>query len=139
MAIKFPPRDAAGTDLQNKINAAQTAVNAAPAATVVQLTQSLDALQRSAVRHAIASGLRTADAILASYTVPAGDAYGQDLNTTITSLATQITTASTKNPALVPSLQQQRAAAQVALLEHLMDGGRASSAGATAAAILANA
>lgn len=147
MAVTAPSQDTAGALLDAQIATLQALVLANGNPRVeYQLQQLLNQLQVKAVDHYMVTGWLNAATILVTYSAPAWDRAGQTLATRVAFLTTLAANAPTPPVGNVEgyggggwvtvaqNYQAQLYAAQIALVEHIMDV----PGGTTAAAILAN-
>lgn len=148
MAVTAPSQDTAGAALDAQIATVQALVNAtSPSAGVYpQYVQQLNLLQVEAVDHYMVTGWLNAATILATYQPPAWDKVGQTLAARVSALQTLVNNAPPA-PAgnadgygaggivwILQNYQQQLYAAQIALVERIMDV----PGGTSAATMLAN-
>ncbi|HEV2178322.1 MAG TPA: hypothetical protein VGU20_30995 [Stellaceae bacterium] len=148
MTVTAPTADVAGAALDAQIATVQALVNAtSPAAAMYpQYVQQLNQLQTEAVDHYMVTGWLNAATILATYTAPTWDSVGQTLTARVSALQTLVNNAPAA-PAgnadgfgaggivwILQNYKQQLYAAQIALVERIMDV----PGGTPAATILAN-
>jgi len=147
MAVVAPPKDTAGAQIDAAIAVAQALVNAnRNPLTIAQLVQTLNGLQVQAVDHYMVTGWLNAATILLTYTPPHGDKVGATLLARVAFLTTLVANAPPP-PAgnangyggagwvtVAQNYQQQLYAAQISLVEHIMDV----PGGTSAATMLAN-
>jgi hypothetical protein len=147
LAVTAPPLDTAGAALDAQIAAVQALVNAnANPLVLPQLQAQLSQLQVEAVDHYMVTGwLNAGSNVLATYSAPAWDPVAQALSTRVAFLQNLYSTAPAMPPgnaegyggsgwtSIASNYLQQLYAAQIALVERLMDIGQP-----TAATILAN-
>lgn len=148
MTVTAPAADTAGALLDAQIATVQALVNATAASSPVlpRYQQQLNALQVQAVDHYMVTGWLNAATILATYAAPGWDKPGQTLTARVAFLQNLTNNAPAPLPGNVQgyggagwvTVAQNYAAAlyaaQVALVEHLMDV----PGGTSAATMLAN-
>lgn len=147
MTVVAPPQDSAGAALDAQIAQVQALVNAnRNPLTLAQLVALLNQLQVEAVDHYMVTGWLNAATILETYTVPPADGPGNLLLARVAFLQNLVNNAPVP-PAgnadgfgaggivtVAQNYQQQLYAAQIALVEHIMDV----PGGTSAATMLAN-
>lgn len=147
MAVIAPPQDLAGAALDAQIATVQALVTANRNPLIeYQLQQLLNQLQVQAVDHYMVTGWLNAAAILVTYTAPAWDKVGGTLTARVAFLQNLVNNAP-QPPAgnangyggagwvtVAQNYQQQLYAAQISLVEHIMDV----PGGTSAATMLAN-
>jgi len=147
MAVTAPPADTAGAALDAQIATVQALVTAnANPAVLAQNVLLLNQLQVEAVDHYMVTGWLNAATILATYSAPAWDRVGQALAQRVAFLTTLVANAPAPPPGnadgygaagwvtVAQNYSQALYAAQIALVEHLMD----LPGGTSAATMLAN-
>lgn len=141
MSVVAPPLDKDGAALDAQIAAVQAVVNAnRNLLTLYQQQQYLSLLQTEAVDHYMVTGWLNAATILATYSAPSWDSAGQRLAARVAFLQNLVNTAPANNPTNpatanpLPNYQQQLYAAQISLVERIMDV----PGGTSAATMLAN-
>jgi hypothetical protein len=128
MSVVAPPLDKDGAALDAQIATIQALVNSnANLLTRYQQTQYLNLLQVEAVDHYMVTGWLNAATILATYSAPSWDKLGQALTARVAFLQNLVNTAPLNNPTNpitanpLSNYQQQLYAAQISLVERIMD------------------
>lgn len=134
MTVTAPSTDVYGAALDAQIATVQALVNANKnPLTLYQLQQQLNQLQVGAVDHYMVTGWLNAASILTTYSPPTWDKVGQALQTRVAFLQNLVNTAPAPPPGnangyggagwvtVLQNYQQQLYAAQIALVERIMD------------------
>ena len=128
-----PPQDTGGLQLQAAVVAAQNATLIASPFTLISQCALVNQLQVEVVDHFMATGWLNAAAILALYQPPSGDRVGQALAARVAFLQNLYDNAPAPLPGnasgygssgwvtVAQNYQQQLYAAQITLVEHIMD------------------
>lgn len=134
MTVTAPPLDKAGAALDAQIATVQALVNANKnPLTLYQLQQQLNMLQVEAVDHYMVTGWLNAATILQTFSAPSWDKVGKTLTARVAGLQVLVNNPPTPPPGnangyggsgwvtVAQNYQQQLYAAQIALVEHIMD------------------